>query len=651
MRSLLSSSSTAIACAVIAGLSGCNAFDEPVAGGHREVRVVPTDEREVERAEVTALPVSGGTLLGLSGGRVVAASDPSRDRISLTDGDQVTEIEFADGSQPWRMTQIAASALAVSLRGAGQIVAFDLDQDNAPSERWRADVCTAPRGLDFDLDTGRVHVACAGGELVSLDADSGAELGRLQLDSDLRDVVVNDGRIYVSRFRAAEVLLVDGTAPPNRISLPTVVVRGFSLDEPRTMKPTVAWRMQALVSGGVAVVHQRADVNPVPVDVAQNGERQGGSSSSSPYGGGGRSPTSDCVGIVQTGVSAVGPDGSLRTSDSLSGIVLPVDMAVSADEHTFAIANAGTPDSSAPASTMVPIGDVDSPPTALGVSVPRAVTGFDSGMLHPAQKDSTVEVRCVGGSVLLPGEPSTAVLFNGNTLVVQQPRTSSLLMSTSEGLTHTIELGGPSLRDTGHDIFHRDSGAGISCASCHPEGTDDGHVWVFEGLGPRRTQNLATPLAETAPYHWDGELGNVATLMNEVFVERMGGVFQSEQRMDRLQDWLFTAPQPVAIGQRDEAAKRGQALFESAEVGCSSCHRGDALSDNSSYDVGTSGGAPLQTPSLVGVAAHPPFMHDGCARTLEERFNAECGGGDAHGRTSQLSSEQRADLVSYLRTL
>jgi hypothetical protein len=43
-------------------------------------------------------------------------------------------------------------------------------------------------------------------------------------------------------------------------------------------------------------------------------------------------------------------------------------------------------------------------------------------------------------------------------------------------------------------------------------------------------------------------------------------------------------------------------------------------------------------------------MHEGCAATLADRFGA-CSGGDAHGKTSHLTAEQRPDLVAYLETL
>jgi hypothetical protein len=43
-------------------------------------------------------------------------------------------------------------------------------------------------------------------------------------------------------------------------------------------------------------------------------------------------------------------------------------------------------------------------------------------------------------------------------------------------------------------------------------------------------------------------------------------------------------------------------------------------------------------------------MHDGCARTLTQRFGI-CGGGDAHGKTSQLNETQIGELVAFMQTL
>jgi hypothetical protein len=59
----------------------------------------------------------------------------------------------------------------------------------------------------------------------------------------------------------------------------------------------------------------------------------------------------------------------------------------------------------------------------------------------------------------------------------------------------------------------------------------------------------------------------------------------------------------------------------------------------------------LQVPSLRGVGYRAPFLHNGCAATLRARFDPACGGGDLHGKTSQLTDDQIGDLVSYLESL
>ena len=143
------------------------------------------------------------------------------------------------------------------------------------------------------------------------------------------------------------------------------------------------------------------------------------------------------------------------------------------------------------------------------------------------------------------------------------------------------------------------------------------------------------------------------TLMNTVFVHRMGGATQSRARVAALSDWVSTLTPPARIrAANDPAVTRGKALFHSSAAACSSCHSGAKLSNNKSAFVGTT--APthqLQVPALIGVGYRAPFMHNGCAETLNERFSPVCGGGDQHGVTSHLSDAQKADLVAYLESL
>ena len=56
----------------------------------------------------------------------------------------------------------------------------------------------------------------------------------------------------------------------------------------------------------------------------------------------------------------------------------------------------------------------------------------------------------------------------------------------------------------------------------------------------------------------------------------------------------------------------------------------------------------LQVPPLVGVNVRGPWMHDGCAETLEEALDG-CDGAPHGGRV--LEPEQRAAVLDVLRRL
>src|SRR6185503_13342452 len=104
----------------------------------------------------------------------------------------------------------------------------------------------------------------------------------LNLDQDLRDVVVDGDRLLVSRFRSAQVLVVgrDGTVG-ERITLAPFQNR--VVHQNNMFEPSVAWRMVGKRGGGAAMVHQRGMHGTVD-------RRPGG------YGG------PSCEGIVHTSV-------------------------------------------------------------------------------------------------------------------------------------------------------------------------------------------------------------------------------------------------------------------------------------------------------------------------------------------------------------
>jgi len=82
-------------------------------------------------------------------------------------------------------------------------------------------------------------------------------------------------------------------------------------------------------------------------------------------------------------------------------------------------------------------------------------------------------------------------------------------------------------------------------------------------------------------------------------------------------------------------------------VACASCHSGPQYTNNQLVNVGT--GGPFVTPTLLGVGLRPALFHDGCAKSIEQRFGV-CGG-TAHGKPELLSADERADLIAFLRSL
>jgi cytochrome c peroxidase len=216
------------------------------------------------------------------------------------------------------------------------------------------------------------------------------------------------------------------------------------------------------------------------------------------------------------------------------------------------------------------------------------------------------------------------------------------------GSTTVIPLPGAPRQHTGHRIFHTDSGGGIACASCHPEAREDGRVWNFFPVGPRRTMSVSGGILSRAPYHWSGDEPTLGALMDDVFVHRMNGGQTSDAQNQLVGEWLDGLPFPAPPPASDSAAvSRGQAIFTDPAVGCASCHAGPLFTNDSVVDVGT--GGRFKVPALKGLWARAPYLHAGCAQTLADRFNG-CAT-PQHGNIVGLNAQNLSDLIAYLETL
>lgn len=650
--------------------AACDTLDKP--GPKGSVTVIPVDDRPAQLTAAPPVPISGGTLAVSSDGATAVAADPDRDRVSVVDlnGSSVQHIALSKGDEPGRVALDDAGRAFVALRRGGAVAVIDIARAQLIE---RVSVCAAPRGMAFDAAQGLLHVACMEGRLISLRSPAltaqqpmaaGTQVVRdLHVELDLRDVVMRGDQLWVSTFKRAELLQVADTGAVKQRISPSQVVQpeGFAIEGPNPttvtmLQPHLAYRSMADGAGNVLMLHQAESDAEVAID--QHQDQDNGNQNSSPYGGSGGS----CSGIVTPAFTTVDTTGRVNTVATMTG-VLSVDMAFAPDEQLVAIVQAGSPDSDAPKRET--FFDSEGGDLAFPSAAPGAFFGGAGSVLTVLDtRNQTSGLTCAFGDSRTVTGQSTAVVFRSNSRlnqsgsvqrgwVVQSREPAQLtllpLRNQFQEEARVIDLGGESVRDSGHEIFHRDAGGGIACASCHAEGGEDGHVWHFTSLGARRTQALHVGLEGTAPFHWAGDESDMNKLMTDVFVGRMGGVHQSGERVTALTRWLFALQPPAAPTITDDAAvERGHELFMSAEVGCNSCHNGLKLTNNQTVNVGT--GEALQVPSLRGIAYRAPFMHDGCANTLRDRFSPLCGG-QRHGNTAELSPASIDDLVAYLQTL
>jgi cytochrome c peroxidase len=107
-------------------------------------------------------------------------------------------------------------------------------------------------------------------------------------------------------------------------------------------------------------------------------------------------------------------------------------------------------------------------------------------------------------------------------------------------------------------------------------------------------------------------------------------------------------------GEFTDQAVRGKQVFESAVGGCANCHNGPYFTDGETHDVGLASEYDVydgyNTPSLVGIGSRVRYLHHGRAESLDELLT------DQHSpakvsASRELTAEERADLIAYLRSL
>jgi DNA-binding beta-propeller fold protein YncE len=354
--------------------------------------IPPTLLGTVTSATKPVPAITGGTLLAMSDGKTAVAADPDRDRVYVVDltNDTVrSTIMLSEGDEPGRVIEDGAKRVHVALRRGGALVTIDPATGTVVGRRA---VCSAPRGLAYQATGDLVHVACAGGELVSFPAASGAATRTLKLENDLRDIVLGaNGSLLVSTFRRAEVLVVgsDGKIGkrlrPSAGTVPNVLMGGT-----RHTSPSVAWRMLPMgdAQGSVVILHQMGvddEINPAA---------------------GGYAGIKGCSAIVEAGVSVIAPDGTAPPmATGYEQVSLAVDVALSPDKSMMALAVPGN-------------GATQFPSVVMGSTQTMGNGGcsfLGTGTMAPPKGGEVVAVSYASNTLLLAQLREPAVLWRGDT--------------------------------------------------------------------------------------------------------------------------------------------------------------------------------------------------------------------------------------------
>jgi len=304
-----------------------------------------------------------------------------------------------------------------------------------------------------------------------------------------------------------------------------------------------------------------------------------------------------------------------------------------------------------------------------GCAVPRAIA--------VNRTTGAVAVACVNGNkiaILSTHGQTDVAVASGTFGLAYDERGRLITWSSYDGLLSVLDSGGvhapqqvrarnrvrvPELVAIGREFFHSDAGGRVSadgrvCASCHPDGRDDGLVWGAPN-GPRQTPTLMGRVAGTAPYGWNGGPDRVAAHMEET-IRRLGGTGLIAEDREAIEAYVMSMRTPVLPADERPIAAEGAKVF--AAQGCAGCHDpSSAFTDGATHEFALPSSrrgqpqeklASFDTPSLRLVANTAPYFHDGRYPTLRallaDRKNPMAD-------MSELSNRDIDALEAYLGTL
>lgn len=553
------------------------------------------------------LAITGNTLL------TVNTDNDSVTLLDVTTGTVIAEIPVGDDPRTVAITPDGENAF-IALRGDNALAVLNLHGDNGRpvldlvDPLW--DVGHMPYGVL--ADDRRVYVSnFADDQIAILDRATGEVLYRLDVPDAPAGLALNDDWLLVTHFYSGQVTAINITRAPFVVGTVDVEPDG-NLAQSIIIAPDGERAYLPLTRNGLALISLQYQQDWFPV-----------------------------VSVLDLPAMTGDRAARLTLSTLTDASNMPFDAAFSSDDLLYV-----------------------------------ALAGSDAVLVVDLDANAVVARLLVGAN------PRGILLADVRAYVLNAlDGTVSVIDTTTYTVTDTItvtEYPLASDRWRGKVLFHSAeaplmSDGAISCATCHFDGGMDRRTWINFRSGPRNTPALGG-LAEMPPYNWAGEMAELHdTLEDQVRNVMFGsGLIPPVQRfdplvarvdagrsadLDALASYvasLETWPSPYREpdGSLSEAATRGMNLFMSGSPGCS-CHAPPLYTDLQQHNLAgvnfsLENYEAFDTPTLRGLWATAPYMHDGVAQTLEELLTRT---DPVHSVAGGLTDQQLADLIAFLLSL